>query len=164
MDLTSSSQTKEEEENGRKKGWVVMILYHLIVVTGVALYAVGRSKSASVPPEREGKILGEAGVMILLLAWIVLAGACWWISSRQVDRKKDCRALMLAVQISAGLLGIRMVFACVATFSSARVFDVEGGSITLKVAFEFLIGVVIVAVLIAGGVLTHRIGRHEEEE
>lgn len=142
--------------NSKKKGYAASILYHIIVVTGVALYAVGRSKAASNPPEPNGKVLGDVGVIILLVAWIMLAVASMAVWQR-ADHK-TYKPLCWAVQISVVLLGIRLIYACVATFSTSHVFATVGGSIALKVVFEFLLGALVIAVCITGGVMMHSVG------
>lgn len=156
-EIADGIASKPKAKSEKKKGVVLVLFYHIFVVTGVALYAVGKRKTASIPPEPDGKVLGEVGVIILLTAWIILAGVCLLIS-RNMNGKREWRPLIIAVQVSVILLGVRLVYACVATFSTARVFDVVGGSIALKIVFEFLIGAVVIAGLITGGVLTHRVG------
>lgn len=142
----------------RRWAWVVVLVYHLVVVGAIAIYAVGASNASDPASDaadiESGRTLSKVGVILLLLLWLALH-AVFAVAVNKLRPELPCERLFWSIVVSLILLGVRLVFATVATFNDRLgLFDPVTGSIALKVVFEFLPGALVLPALVTGGVLS----------
>ncbi|KAF2480384.1 hypothetical protein BDY17DRAFT_326292 [Neohortaea acidophila] len=150
-------------KNERERKWalIILLLYHVLVGGAIAIYAVGASNTLTQSnfSNSSGVALWRAGILILLASWVLLcvvfAALAWYV------RGDSCRAFTWPIAFSLTLLGSRMVYQCVATFDyMIPALNPLRGSLALRVIFDFLVGALIVAAMVTGGILSlERIGR-----
>lgn len=58
----------------KKVDWIYMILYHILVVVGVIMLAMGASDLQKANPRPNDQTLIKAGISILTVAWLALVG------------------------------------------------------------------------------------------
>ena len=138
-------------KTNKAKRWatIVVILYHIAVMTAIAIYATGQSNAAKPSTHSSGQTMAEAGVLLLLLLLLFLVGA--FIVLMATSRMHPLRPILFAIAISLLLLKIRLIFQCVAVF---RNYNYSTESIALKVIFQFLPGAFILLALVTGGVMS----------
>lgn len=63
--------------------WVLVLLIHLLVATGVTLIGVGssalKSTTSSIPSNSSDHVLAEVGMYILLVSWVSIS--IWTVTS-----------------------------------------------------------------------------------
>ncbi|WPH01690.1 Hypothetical protein R9X50_00454200 [Acrodontium crateriforme] len=146
----------------KKKAMIFALLFHVVVITAIAVYAIGLSNEASNPAKAEAKPLAETGVVLLLISWGTVVLVFGLIASKIGTR--IARPLVWGLIFSLIVLGIRIIYACVSIFSNVRAMNSVTGSITLKVVFQFLPGAVIIAAMTAAGVMTSHVEQISDEK
>ena len=140
-------------KQAKKWAQVTVILYHLLVLSAIAIYAIGASDSFQRPPPEGAQALWKAGVVLLLSLWIGLY-AIFGLLVRKIGRHTSA-ALFWSIAISFTLLGIRIIYQCIATFDNSEPsFNPITGSVVFKVVLEFLPGALILLVMVTGGVMS----------
>lgn len=131
-----------------KYGTIVMLVYHIAVVTAIAIYATGMSQSAKPATHSSGKVIAQAGIVLLLgLSMVMVLSFIFLMFS---SRTHPLQPLLVAIVVCFILLKARLIFQCVIVFLNYR------PSIALKVIFEFLPGAFILLALVTGGVMCAR--------
>ena len=126
---------------------------HIAVITAIAIYASGASKHASDPSNDNANAEWRTGIILLLMLWIVLCLA-FAVLARKVPLSSS-RALFWLILIALVLIGIRVIYQCVATFNKNQgSFNPVTGSIALRVIFQFLPGAFTLLALVGGGVMS----------
>ena len=138
-------------QKSKRRATIIDVLYHIAVMTAIAIYAVGLSNAATPSTHSSGQTMGEAGVLLLLLLLLFLVSA--FILLMVTSRAHPLRPILFALAISLLLLAARTIFQCVAVFEG---YNYTTESITLKVIFQFLPGASILLALVTGGVLAAR--------
>lgn len=144
--------------NKRKWAWVAVVAYHMAVAGAIAIYALGSSNAsdpASDPAAVEsGRTLSKAGVLLLLVLWFALHGTLGLVA-KTLRPEVPCQGLFWSIVVSMVLLGVRLIYATVATFNNREgVYNPITGSIALRVILEFLPGALILPALVFGGVMS----------
>jgi hypothetical protein len=139
---------------GNTWSWVIVVLYHLLVLGGITLYAIGASDASKQDKASTGETMAKAGIIVLLLLWLVMCGFFGFLT-RLSGGISSAKALYYSLIIALLLLGIRLIYQCVAVFNMQdEIFNPVTGSIALRAVFEFLPGAFILLVLVAGGVMS----------
>ena len=110
--------------------------------------------------------MGESGIIILVLCWVTIAAVAGFIVLRvrdydraaykplvKVDRLLPIREefLLAAVCVSLTLLGVRLLYQIIGTFSSSSDFDLVSGNETVRLCMATIEEYVIVIVQLSAG-------------
>lgn len=126
---------------------------HVAVIAAIAIYATGASKYSSNHTDDNANAEWRTGVVLLLLLWLLLC-LVFTILARKAPGS-FCKSLLYAIAISLVLIGVRVIFQCIATFNKNHgAFDPVTGSIALRVVFQFLPGAFTLLALAVGGVMS----------
>lgn len=159
--------------NAKKYGYLAELILHALVVTGVALLAVGSSKSFSATASSDldkPRALAYAGAILLLIAWIII---CAWnlstlkISNNQKRRGKDhrlARLLMTEIIISLPFTGIRIIYSVVYTFDHSPSLSPATSSFAVSFCLVFLVQLIAALILVVGLVVTRNIATPSGED
>ena len=127
------------------------------MVAAIAIYAVGASDSFRQPPPTNAVALREAG-RFLLVALLVLLCATFAFVAVRARRSPPPSALLWSIVASLILLAVRLVYSTVAAF---KLHDIAlnplTGRIVYQIVLEFLPGALIIAVMVAGGLMTTQV-------
>lgn len=137
----------------KAKNWATAceIIYHIAVITAIAIYATGASDAAA--GDSSGNTKWRVGIILLLLLWIVLVGVFTLLASK--IRLNAARPLFWSICIAHALVGFRIIYQCIATFNKNQgSFSPVTGSIALRVIFQFLPGALTLMALVTGGVMS----------
>lgn len=141
----------------RKQADIASIIFHIGVATAVPIYAIGQSGKAQTPPKKNAESLSKAGIVLLLVLWLIAAMAITWYSSKMLRARKErtarYRGLFLAVICSIVLLGIRIWYQTIATMTNDPKYSAIGGAAVYSGCLQFLPSALIVLVLVIGGFL-----------
>ena len=97
----------------QKIEWILVLIIHLLVATGVALIGVGssalRSTTSSISSNSSDHVLAEAGMYILLVSWVALS---LWTATSLLFRQR--RNLPLAARKTSlkVILGFSVMTKC----------------------------------------------------
>lgn len=142
-----------QTDERKKLGLASILLYHLLVVGGTAIYAIGASDAAKPSQENHSKGLWDAGVIVLTLLWLGLCGVFGFMA--RWHRRDASRALFSSILVSLPLLGVRLIYQCVATFDSGSpTLNPVTGNIALRVVLQFLPGAFILLFMVIAGIVS----------
>lgn len=147
--LSSHLASKAEFD---KQAWLVTLIYHVLVVGAVVLYAIGASGASHQPPTKNSKTLWEVGIVLLALLWLAQC-AVFGLLARTLLAKGP-KTLAWTIGISLALFSIRIIYQVVATVATTPSFNPVTGSIVFRAVLEFVPSALIVFVCIVGGVLS----------
>lgn len=139
----------------KKQGWatVAVAIYHLAVITAIAIYATGRSQNVKPLTHSQGQTMAETGIILLLALSLIMDGA--FILLIVQGKARTMRPLLFALAVSLVLLMIRLIYQSVAVFvSNGPRFNPVTGSIALRMVFQFLPVALILLAIVAGGVMS----------
>jgi membrane-associated HD superfamily phosphohydrolase len=128
-------------KTSKRLATIIVVLYHIAVITAIGIYATGMSNS--------GQTMAEAGILLLLV--LLLLQVAVFIIMMCTSATQSLRPLLFAIAISLLLLKIRLLYQVVAVFLK---YNMVTGSIALRVIFQFLPGAFILLVLVTGGVMS----------
>ncbi len=141
-------------KRAKKWAWFVVLLYHVLVMSAIVLYAIGMSESYAPATASSGKTLARIGIILLTLLWLAMCGTFALLVARN-QRSNNCRPLVLSVAVALVILGVRLVYQCVAVFLLGDpVVNPLTGSVALKAVFEFMPGALAILAMVIGGVLS----------
>lgn len=159
-------------EYGKLTGWtkgmekavmVANLCFHVAVVTAIAIYAVGASDSFKRPVPENAQTLYKAGILLLLVLFLILCAAFLVIARSRKD-KRTATPLLWTTTLSLGLLAIRLVYSMVSAFDRSNpAFNPVTGRIVYQAVLVFLPGALIVAVMVTGGVMTTHVDMPESD-
>lgn len=134
--------------------WACEIVFHIAVVTATAIYATGASSANSGGSDDGGaNTEWRIGILLLLFLWIIVCATFGFLANKKGTKRS--RAMFWSLCISLVLLGVRIIYQCVATFKENHgVFNPVTGSIALRIVFQFLPGAFILLALVVGGVMS----------
>ena len=140
---------------GRERGVpAANVGFHVAVVTAIAIYAVGASDSFKRPVPKNAEALFKDGILLLLILYLVLC-AVFLAIVRATNDTRTARPLLWTTAMSLGLLAVRLVYSAVSAFNqSDPALNPVTGRIVYQAVLVFLPGALIVAAMVAGGVMT----------
>lgn len=151
----------------------VLVLFHLVVTTAIALVAAGASKmdDTTLPPDqlkRSGALV-KAGMVMLLLSWLSLAiftvatfQHFFTRESRKLTGNRGAKKLLLAVTISMPFLGIRVLERLIYFFTRNQELNPVTGSLGLRVGLEVIEEIIVTLSLVISGVMTRNVTQSAE--
>lgn len=138
----------------RKIARILDMVFHIAVLTAVAIYAVGASQSFKQPPPPNAHTLYEAGVMLLLVLFLSLTAVFGFIGWR-TKGTNTAAPLFWGIAISLVLTGIRIIYATVSAFNQGEpALNPVTGAIVLQAVFVLVPGALIIAAMVIGGTMT----------
>lgn len=151
-----------------KTSQIVGIVYHMLVVVGIAMYAIGVTGSTKNPPTDHWESKEHIGVLILFLSWLILLIVLLFLASKvkrqaaQSGSPPPLRALYWAMILSMGFIGVRVLYQTVRAFQNSSAFGNTTSDVVLNGIFEFAMSALMALSMIAGGILT-RAGEAADE-
>ncbi|KAF3763070.1 hypothetical protein M406DRAFT_73723 [Cryphonectria parasitica EP155] len=157
----------------RKIENIIVLFFHITVVTAVALIATGASGLSSAAARadptklaKDWKLAGAGGVILLLTVAAVAAGAIFTILTtssgttgsgrqQQQQQQQQARRLALAIAVAAPVLSVRLIGTVVYYFGKNTDMNPVTGLLGVKVGL-YLVPEVITAVLVLAGGLASR--------
>ena len=135
-------------------------LLQLPAVVALIICLVGGSDltDSSVSTQGTGKKLIKVGLIIFLIIYV-----CLFLLTAQSASKINClpsgeRRVLLALIAALPLLGVRILFALLAYFSTISTFSLTNGSTLVRVFMAILEEILIVIAYIAAGILVPEYG------
>jgi len=146
----------------RKVEWIYILLFHLLVVAGVVMVAMGASDLQSKDPKPSDETIIKVGVSILTVSWLVLVA---WSSATLVSNRhiktavahREGTVLFNSVCFALGFVGVRVVYSLVAFITGAAYLNPVTGSIAARVLLGFLPELIATLAFIAAGIKTRNI-------
>lgn len=147
---------------------MILIIFHIIVATAIALTAVGASNlSAAVSKptapaqlNNDWNLAGAGATMLLLSVVAVVISAV--LTLRSGDKRSGGRQLVKAVLVACPLLIVRMTGSVSFFFGQRLDMSPATGALGFRVGLYLVPEVLAVLALIVGGLLTRNIAREGE--
>ncbi|KAL1882533.1 hypothetical protein Plec18167_002949 [Paecilomyces lecythidis] len=147
---------------------VLSLLFHMLVVAGVALTAAGSAKLEhhQQPIDKDESIV-KAGIALLTVSWGVLAG--WTAQSFTAPRATHnvARAgtlLLSSIGLALVFIGIRVFYSLVALSTERASLNPTTGSLAIRVVLGFLPELIATLIYIAAGFATQNAARQARGE
>ncbi|CEJ80164.1 hypothetical protein VHEMI00367 [[Torrubiella] hemipterigena] len=142
-----------------KVEWVIVLMFHLLVVAATALVASGGSALQSASPAAGALNKVKAGVGILLLAWVILIVVTAIASCRR--RRQSSRIsssngakLLIGVYIALVFIGIRLVYTLAAFTSNNPELNPVTGNTAILVCLSLLPELIATLSFVTVGLMT----------
>ncbi|KAJ4409717.1 hypothetical protein N0V82_009406 [Gnomoniopsis sp. IMI 355080] len=155
----------------RKMDLVFVLLFHMIVVTAVALLAAGasglQSKKDEANPTKlntDWHLAGVGGLMLISAITLVFLGAVYAYLCYKPDNNTQrlAQRLVVAVAVACPLIAVRMVGSTVFYFSKNLDMSPVNGSWGFRVGLYLIPEVLAACTLLAGGLVGRNVGKGEE--
>lgn len=93
-------------ETKKTKRWasIIIIVYHIAVITAIGIYATGMSNSSKPSTHASGQTMAEAGILLLLVLLLLQVAA--FIILMCTSTNQPLRPLLFAIVISLLLLKV----------------------------------------------------------
>ncbi|KAL7935664.1 hypothetical protein V8C35DRAFT_297886 [Trichoderma chlorosporum] len=165
--ILKEAMTYYNDPLDKKMEWTVVLLFHGLVATGVAILAAGTSKlqSSNVKPSdiSSDDALVKAGIALLTLSWAIVAIVSVWALARpaKFPKSKGCTVagskLLWSVLISDVFSGIRVIYALVALVTRDATLNPLTGALTIRVILSLIPELISVLAFITAGLLTRNV-------
>ncbi|PVH85002.1 hypothetical protein DL98DRAFT_584059 [Cadophora sp. DSE1049] len=145
--------------------WLLVIVIHLIITSGLALVASGASSfGAKEEKNKHDEIFVKIGIMVLVVGWVLV---CVWtlISFLPSQYNRDApifingSKLLCAVLFSLPFVCVRLIYSVVSIFSPSKDLNPVSGSLGLRIGLSFLMELITVIGFTLVGLATHGIRR-----
>ncbi|KAL7783810.1 hypothetical protein V8C37DRAFT_35071 [Trichoderma ceciliae] len=151
-----------------KKEWGFVLLFHLVVTSGIAILATGASKLQSSHPEPIDGSLVKAGIALLTLSWVLVVAASLWTLAHLRKSVKQTPAsagikLLWSALFSEIFTGIRVIYALV-QFVKPNASLSLNGPLAVRVVLTLLPELISVLAFLTAGILTRNIAQEAEKE
>ncbi|RJE25689.1 hypothetical protein PHISCL_01952 [Aspergillus sclerotialis] len=148
----------------QKQEWAFAIAYHIPVVVGVAITAVGSSKLQhhEQPIEKSEKLV-KAGLAILAVCWGILVA--WTAISfkapkaRNADRANAGTVLLGSNVPALVLIGVRVFYSVVALSTQKSYLNPTTGTLPIRVILGFLPELIATIIYVAAGLKTQGVAK-----
>ncbi|PNP51302.1 hypothetical protein THARTR1_08059 [Trichoderma harzianum] len=142
----------------------VVLLFHGMATTGVAILAIGVSNlhSSNIKPSEVStdNLLVKAGIALLTLSWAIVAIVSVWALAHPAKSQKSKSSiaagttLLRSVLISDVFSGIRVILTLVSLVTQDETLSPTTGSLTIRVLLSLIPELICVLAFIAAGMLT----------
>ncbi|KAJ5335983.1 hypothetical protein MYU51_020133 [Penicillium brevicompactum] len=152
----------------QKLEWTFALVYHIVVVGGVALTAAGSAKlqSHEEPIDKAEKIV-KAGIAILTVCWVALVaatGLTFAVPARKSVAGRAGTTLLWALGVALVFIGIRVFYSLVYLCTQNQSLNPTTGSLTVRVILGFLSELIAVLVFIGSGFMTKGASKQAHEQ
>ncbi|KAE8448754.1 hypothetical protein EG329_008970 [Mollisiaceae sp. DMI_Dod_QoI] len=158
----------------RKVEILLILLFHILVTTGLALVAVASGSSAFSSNTSSSKSgngdenLLKVGIVVLLFSWaVVCACALFSLLSTQGRRSahafRDGSKLLYATLFALPFVGIRVMYSTIAILAPSKNLSVMNTALGLKLGLSFIPELIAAIALVVVGLLTRRVGRVQRD-
>ncbi|ORY61459.1 uncharacterized protein BCR38DRAFT_411332 [Pseudomassariella vexata] len=151
-----------------KLEWLLVLVFHIFVVGGVALVAAGSAKlqNHQQPIEKSEKIV-KAGISILTVSWGILVG---WVGlsfvAPRISNSTTERAgttLLKSVCFSLAFVGIRVFCSLAALCTQKAYLNPTTGSLAIRVVLFFLSELIATLAYITAGFKTQALAKVQQD-
>ncbi|KAL7905877.1 hypothetical protein GGI35DRAFT_483154 [Trichoderma velutinum] len=167
--ILKEARTYYSDPLDKKLEWIVVLLFHIMVTTGVAILAIGVSNldSSNVKPSdvSSDDSLVKAGIALLTLSWAIVTIISVWTLAHPAKSQKSKSSivagtrLLWSVLISDVFSGIRVIYTLVAFVTQDETLNPLTGSLTIRVLLSLIPELVCVLALLTAGLLTRNTAR-----
>jgi len=150
-----------------KVGWIIQLLLHLLVTSGIAISAIGASNLENATPAQRDTYRGmqEGGSLMLLLAVILLAVlAVTTLQSLQKtslnSRRSSTNAagtLTIGIIIALPFAAVRVIYSVVYAFSDSKTLSPITGSFAVKLILISLVQIFASLLLVIAGLSSRNV-------
>ncbi|KAK2768746.1 hypothetical protein FQN54_000602 [Arachnomyces sp. PD_36] len=154
----------------KKLEWLIQLVFHMLVVGGLALTVVGTVKlqNHEQPIDKAEKIT-KAGISIMAVSWGVLVGLTGvsFMGPRAKNDSPVARAgttLLASVCFSLVFIGVRVFYSVAALTSQKASLNPTTGSLALRVVLGFLPGLITTLAYICAGIKTQGVAKLAGDE
>ncbi|KAJ3539923.1 hypothetical protein NM208_g5286 [Fusarium decemcellulare] len=163
----------EKRRLNTKKETLIIILFHMQVMLGIALVAVGMSRLASRTAQDQvdqGWKLAKIGAAVLLLGWVAVTsvairgGLTGHLRIKNQTPHNHGPRLLLAVLIALPFVGIRVIATFIYVLSENQSLSAMTGSLGARVGLYIVEEIVATLVMVSAGVVTRGIRKEREDE
>jgi len=154
---------------GGKVEWVLVLIYHILVASGVGLIGAGSSAFTAKDPSSNDLTLLKVGIIILLVSWVLV---CLWTpfslfqTPGPINSPRYLKGtqLLYAVLVTIPFTGIRTVYSATAFLSGSANLNPVTGSLGFRVGLSFVPELISALVFLVAGIITHEILRTIRED
>ncbi|KAM0523130.1 hypothetical protein ACHAPE_001622 [Trichoderma viride] len=159
----------------RKLKWTVIILFHILVTTGVAIVASGASslqstddKAVDASKASKNASSVRTGLSLLTLAWAIIAIVSVWLLARPAKSPmpRSITAagtkLLWAVLVSDIFSGIRVIYSLIALVTKDKNLNPQTGSLAIRVILGLIPELVSALAFVTAGLLTRHVARESQ--
>ncbi|KUJ23609.1 uncharacterized protein LY89DRAFT_187767 [Mollisia scopiformis] len=148
----------------KKIEFILILLFHIAVTTGLALLASGSSAfgANSSSANKSDENLLKVGVVILMFTWVIL---CAWtiFTFLPHQARKDAPAypsgtkLLYAIGFSLPFVGMRVMYSLVSILAPSKSLSPVSAALGLKLALSFIPELIAVITFVVVGILTRNV-------
>ncbi|KAL7896631.1 hypothetical protein HDV63DRAFT_68799 [Trichoderma sp. SZMC 28014] len=159
----------------KKLKYTVIILFHVLVTTGVAIVASGASslQSSSDKPVDSSKVSKDAssvntGMGLLTLAWAIIAIVSVWILARPAKSPMPRSIfvagtrLLWAVIVSDIFSGIRVIYSLIALVTKDKNLNPQTGTLAIRVILGLIPELISALTFVTAGLATRHVNRESQ--
>ncbi|CAI7587268.1 unnamed protein product [Penicillium bialowiezense] len=151
-----------------KLEWAFALVYHIVVVGGVALTAAGSAKlqSHEEPIDKAEKIV-KAGIAILTVCWVALVavtGLTFAVPARKSVVGRAGTTLLWTIAFALVFIGIRVFYSLVYLCTQDQALNPTTGSLAVRVILGFLSELIAVLAFVGSGFMTKDVSKQAHEQ
>ncbi|KAM5355074.1 hypothetical protein ACJ41O_001720 [Fusarium nematophilum] len=163
----------EKRRLDAKKETRIIILFHMQVVLGIALVAIGMSKLMSGTTQdriNQAWTLAKVGAAVLLLAWLAVAvvairGAiAGHLRVKNQTPHNHSPRLLLAVLITLPFVGIRVMATFIYVITENQSLSAMTGTLGARVGLYIFEEITATLIMVGVGIVTRNIRKQPEDE
>ncbi|KAH6867192.1 hypothetical protein B0T10DRAFT_451939 [Thelonectria olida] len=163
----------EKRRLDSKKETIIIIIFHMLIMFGIALIAVGMSRltrSKIQDSVNHAWTLARIGATVLFLGWVAvtvvatLSGLKAYLHIKEQPQRNDGTRLLIAVIIALPFVGIRVIAAFVYLITGNESLSAVTGALGVRVGLYLIEEIIATLVLVGAGIVTRNIRRQFEDE